>query len=84
MNKNSKTDSGRGYRNFKSYCFALIFLMSGAALFSQSVAAQDRVFRAGAAKSNITPKIGTSMNGSMQDKTIRNVHDDTYARGFSA
>ena len=82
MNKNSKTGSGRGHQNFKSYCFALIFLMSGAALFSQSVAAQDRVFRAGAAKSNITPKIGTSMNGSMQDKTIRNIHDDTYARGL--
>ena len=43
---------------------------------------QDKVFKAGAAVSNITPKIGTSINGNMQDVLVRNVHDDTFARGI--
>lgn len=42
----------------------------------------DKIFQAGAAVSNITPKIGTSINGSMQDITIRNIHDDTFARSI--
>jgi neutral ceramidase len=39
-----------------------------------------RVFRAGAATSNITPSVGTSINGNLQDVTIKSVHDDTHAR----
>lgn len=39
-----------------------------------------RTFRAGAAKSVITPAIGTSINGGMQDRLVKNIHDDTYAR----
>lgn len=41
-----------------------------------------RVFRAGAAMSSITPKIGTSINGGMQDRSALHVHDDTHARGL--
>lgn len=41
---------------------------------------QGKVFRAGAATSNITPKIGTSNNGNMQDVTIKSIHDETMAR----
>lgn len=39
-----------------------------------------RVFKAGAATSNITPKLGTSMNGGMQDRAATHVHDDLHAR----
>ena len=41
-----------------------------------------KVFRAGAATSNITPKIGTSINGNMQDALILNIHDETQARSI--
>lgn len=43
---------------------------------------QGKIFKAGAAISNITPKVGTSINGNMQDALVRNVHDDTFARGI--
>jgi len=38
------------------------------------------VFRAGAAMSNITPKLGTSINGGMQDNRAAHVHDELHAR----
>lgn len=41
-----------------------------------------QVFRAGAATSTITPKIGTSINGSMQDIQVQDIHDETRARGI--
>ena len=39
-----------------------------------------RVFRAGAATSNVTPPLGSSMHGSMQDKIAKNIHDELHAR----
>lgn len=39
-----------------------------------------KVFRAGAATSNITPAIGTSINGNFKDILVKNIHDETYAR----
>ena len=39
-----------------------------------------RVFRAGAATSVITPKLGTSINGNMQDVLAKHVHDELHAR----
>ncbi|WP_222852029.1 family 16 glycoside hydrolase [Cyclobacterium plantarum] len=41
-----------------------------------------KVFRAGAAMSSITPKIGTSINGGFQDRSVLHVHDDTHARSL--
>ncbi len=41
-----------------------------------------KVFRAGAATSNITPKIGTSINGNLKDVTIKQIHDETHARSI--
>jgi hypothetical protein len=41
-----------------------------------------KVFRAGAALSVITPKIGSSINGNFQDGKVENIHDDTHARGL--
>ena len=49
--------------------------------FAQSEEAKH-IFKAGAAKSVITPAIGTSINGGFQDRTVRNIHDETYARAI--
>jgi neutral ceramidase len=47
----------------------------------QSPAAEaPRGFRAGAATSNITPRLGISINGNMQDKPAAHIHDDLHAR----
>lgn len=40
----------------------------------------NKVFRAGAAMSNITPQIGTTINGYMQDRQVQDIHDELYAR----
>ncbi|HIE53009.1 MAG TPA: hypothetical protein EYP85_14760 [Armatimonadetes bacterium] len=37
-------------------------------------------FRAGAALSNITPWLGLSINGGMQDRIATHIHDELYAR----
>lgn len=42
--------------------------------------AQTPPFRAGAATSNITPKLGTSINGGMTDRRASHVHDELHAR----
>ncbi len=39
-------------------------------------------FRAGAATSNITPWLGISSNGGMQDRVPRHVHDELHARAL--
>jgi hypothetical protein len=39
-------------------------------------------FLAGSAMSVITPPIGTSINGSFQDRTVENIHDETHARAI--
>ena len=50
-------------------------------LFTTALAADKaRVFKAGAAISNITPKLSTSMNGGMQDRAAAHVHDELHAR----
>ena len=40
----------------------------------------QRQFRAGAATSNITPRLGTSINGYFTDRRAENVHDELHAR----
>ncbi|MBB5032850.1 hypothetical protein [Prosthecobacter vanneervenii] len=40
----------------------------------------SHVFKAGAATSNITPELGTSMNGGFQDRQAVFVHDELHAR----
>jgi neutral ceramidase len=56
---------------------ALICL--GTTLCSQAADA-PRVFRAGAATSNITPDLGTSINGGFQDGKATYIHDELHAR----
>ncbi|MBW3630706.1 MAG: neutral/alkaline non-lysosomal ceramidase N-terminal domain-containing protein [Gemmatimonadetes bacterium] len=42
-----------------------------------------RVFRAGAATSNITPALGSSINGNMQDARAAHVHDELHVRALA-
>jgi hypothetical protein len=63
----------------RNYFLMLIVLI----MTTFSANAQDasrKIFRAGAATSNITPKIGTSINGNMKDGTVKQIHDETHAR----
>ena len=39
-----------------------------------------RPFRAGAATSNITPRLGVSINGYFNDRIARHIHDELHAR----
>lgn len=41
---------------------------------------QPAAFRAGAATSNVTPKLGSSINGGMANVIATHVHDELYAR----
>jgi hypothetical protein len=42
----------------------------------------DKVFKAGAATSNITPPLGVSINGGMSDRSATHVHDELHARAL--
>src|SRR5690606_25382703 len=61
-------------------CCSSLFLFQSSALNGQN--ASPGVFFAGAATSNITPKIGTSINGNFRDGKIQNIHDETHARSI--
>jgi hypothetical protein len=48
---------------------------------SISTYGQDaKVFRAGAATSNVTPMLGGSLAGSMRDRSSQHIHDELHAR----
>jgi neutral ceramidase len=58
-------------------------LVAIAVLFAIGTRADDapaRVFRAGAATSNITPPLGTSINGNMGDRRAAHIHDELHVR----
>lgn len=61
---------------------AVVLMNSGHANSQEVLKKDGKVFKAGAALSNITPKIGTSINGNMQDVAVKNVHDDIFARSI--
>lgn len=44
--------------------------------------AENAVFRAGAATSNISPWMGLSLNGGMQDRRTTHVHDELHVRSL--
>lgn len=58
---------------------ALFVLLTGL-LIGLSVQAQDKVFRAGAAASNITPPLGELIVGGWAPIPATNIHDELYAR----
>ena len=61
---------------------SLVLCLLGLAAVRLDAADTPRVFRAGAATSNITPKLGTSINGNMSDGKATHVHDELHARAL--
>ncbi len=51
-------------------------------LVSKGMAVFNKIFRAGAATSNITPPLGISLNGGMSDRVATHIHDELHARCF--
>jgi neutral ceramidase len=82
------------FSSFKQTAWrAAIFITSGALLLSlnlrlgaQPESSADKpanlspLFQAGAATSNITPPLGASINGGMQDREATHIHDELLAR----
>src|SRR5690606_13840963 len=67
--------------NLTAWILTISFLsVSGIQIVAQN--ANGEIFQAGAATSVITPPLGYSINGGMQDRTARNVHDETMARAL--
>lgn len=56
-----------------------VFVVTGP-FSGHALAADAKVFRAGAATSNITPPLGISINGGMGDRQAVHVHDELHAR----
>lgn len=63
-------------RRFVLFCVLCAVALNGL------TADKPRVFRAGAATSNITPKLGTSINGNMSDGKAMHVHDELHSRAL--
>ncbi|MFA6545746.1 MAG: neutral/alkaline non-lysosomal ceramidase N-terminal domain-containing protein [Limisphaerales bacterium] len=55
-------------------------ILGAAGVSARAAAAPDRMFRAGAATSVITPWLGVSISGGFQDMKARHVHDELHAR----
>lgn len=58
----------------------LPLLCLGVLTLTTAAAQETPVFKAGAATSNLTPKLGASVNGGMTDQRARHVHDELHAR----
>ena len=60
----------------------IVFILSTLIVWLPSANAQSaaKVFRAGAATSNITPPLGSSINGGLIDRRATHVHDELHAR----
>lgn len=57
-----------------------VFIFSFALAICTDAADAPRVFKAGAATSNITPELGSSINGGFQDGKAVYIHDELHAR----
>jgi neutral ceramidase len=60
--------------------FFLLALCLVAPLAAQPTEGGPKQFRAGAATSNISPWLGLSINGNMQDHKATHIHDELHAR----
>lgn len=69
-------------RNAQIRPLALTLAIVSAAMLGPSAGAQEpaTTFRAGAATSNVTPKLGYSINGNMRDVKAAHIHDEVHAR----
>jgi neutral ceramidase len=61
-------------------CSLAVFVSSQPTVMA---AQKSRQFRAGAATSNITPWLGISSNGGMQDRLPQHVHDELHSRALA-
>jgi hypothetical protein len=59
---------------------ALVTMLTAAPDAQSPASASARSFRAGAATSNITPRLGVSINGYFNDRTATHIHDELHAR----
>jgi len=59
--------------------FTTLLLLAAITSLSHAVE-KARVFKAGAATSNITPELGSSINGGFQDGKATFIHDELHAR----
>lgn len=57
-----------------------LLLALGTMVFGQASSAQERVFRAGAAASNITPPLGEPIVGGWESPPAKHIHDELHAR----
>ncbi len=71
-------------KRFTLFLFGVLFVMCFNAMsHGQSTShTTSRVFLAGAATSNITPKIGTPINANFRDAKVQNIHDEIHARSI--
>ena len=60
--------------------WVLLLTAHPAGAADSSAASPEPTFRAGAATSNVTPPLGTSINGHMADRKATHVHDELHAR----
>lgn len=61
-------------------CLVAVVLLLTGFVCTAHAQAPAKVFRAGAATSNITPPLGTSINGGMVDRSATHIHDELHAR----
>ena len=59
---------------------AFVMVLSAADQQPQQTSAAPRSFRAGAATSNISPRLGVSINGYFNDRIAGHIHDELHAR----
>src|SRR4051812_21501706 len=59
-----------------------VLLLGLVAVPAARAAQTERPFRARAATSNISPRLGLSINGNMHDGKVAHVHDELHARAL--
>src|SRR4030095_10944892 len=62
---------------------AILLSCSGSGFVRDSAAQTPKQIRAGAAATNVTPWLGLSINGSMQDRRVNRIHDELHARSLA-
>lgn len=60
----------------------LLSLILGSTSLLASEKSQEKEFKVGLATSNITPRVGMSINGGFQNGTVKNIHDETHAKAL--
>ncbi|MPZ17819.1 MAG: hypothetical protein GEV06_07910 [Luteitalea sp.] len=64
------------------FVLSLCLLIAAVPSDARGAAQASGSLRAGAATSNVTPWLGLSINGSMQDRKVEHVHDELHARAL--